>query len=146
MRILLFVTALCSITPAALAQSPADTCAIIVLVSGIRNDDGLIRVALYNSEKTFLGDSSEVFRAASSNPHDGVSSVTFVNLPPGTYAIAVLHDENLNKKMDKGMFGIPKEGYGFSNDASGFMGPPSFRKAGFSCAGDTTRVTIRIKY
>lgn len=45
------------------------------------------------------------------------------NIQPGTYAIRYYHDENNNGEMDTGMFGKPEEGYGYSNDARGFMGP-----------------------
>ena len=57
-----------------------------------------------------------------------------------------MHDENKNRRMDKGMFGIPKEGYGFSNDAMGFMGPPGFDKAKFRCDRDSVHVTIRLRH
>lgn len=50
----------------------------------------------------------------------------FNSLKAGTYAIRYFHDENENGELDTGTFGIPTEGYGFSNDARGFMGPPSF--------------------
>ena len=48
------------------------------------------------------------------------------SLPSGTYAVQYYHDINSNGKLDTGSFGIPEEGYGSSNDARGFMGPPDF--------------------
>ena len=56
-------------------------------------------------------------------------------LPPGTYAIGIFHDANLNNRLDNYFFGVPREQYGFSNDARGFLGPPSFDDAAFSVAG-----------
>ena len=55
--------------------------------------------------------------------------VIFENLKPGKYAISVLHDTNNNKDMDRNKLGIPKEGFGFSNNVTGAMGPPSFERA-----------------
>ena len=67
-------------------------------------------------------------------------SVTYVyELPPGTYAIGIFHDVNLNNKMDNNFFGIPKEQYGFSNNASAFLGPPAFEAAAFELNGVATQ-------
>ncbi len=62
--------------------------------------------------------------------------VKFENVTVGTYAIRYFHDENNNGKMDTGTFGIPKEGYGFSNNARGFMGPPDFEDMLFEVSGN----------
>ncbi len=65
-------------------------------------------------------------------------SVTYrYELPPGTYAIGIFHDANLNNRLDNYFFGVPREQYGFSNNARGFMGPPSFEDAAFSVEGKT---------
>ncbi len=53
-------------------------------------------------------------------------------LEPGEeYAVAAFHDENANNDLDRGIFGIPTEGTGASNDARGFMGPPQWQHARF---------------
>ena len=62
----------------------------------------------------------------------------------GTYAIAVVHDENSNNKMDMALF-MPKEGFGFSRNPTITVGPPSFKSASFVVAGDV-RQSIRMKY
>lgn len=62
----------------------------------------------------------------------------------GTYAIAVVHDENSNNKMDMALF-LPKEGFGFSRNPTITVGPPSFKTASFAVTGDV-RQTIRMKY
>ncbi len=66
------------------------------------------------------------------------TSYTFKNLQKDTYAVAVFQDKNLNDKIDKNFIGIPIEPYGFSNDAKGFMGPPSFEDAKFELKKDRT--------
>jgi uncharacterized protein (DUF2141 family) len=65
---------------------------------------------------------------------------------PGTYAVAAFHDENGNGKLDRGMFGIPKEGVAASNDARGHMGPPKWDDAKFVYKGELLQLRIRIAY
>lgn len=52
----------------------------------------------------------------------GTASTIFTQLPPGRYAIIVVHDEDDDGRMSKGALGVPTEGYGFGNDARGFLG------------------------
>ena len=59
---------------------------------------------------------------------EGKIVVVFENVPVGSYALSVIHDENENFELDSNFFGIPKEGFGFGNDAMGSFGPPSFEK------------------
>jgi uncharacterized protein (DUF2141 family) len=72
-------------------------------------------------------------------------SLKFEGLPSGTYALALIHDENGNGKLDTVM-GIPREGFGFSNNPAIRFGPPSFKSAGVLIASGVTDETIRIKY
>ena len=76
---------------------------------------------------------------------DDGATVLFENIPNGTYAIAVVHDENDNKKMDTNFFGIPKEGYGVSNNKYPKMSEPSFDDAKFSLKEDK-EISIKMKY
>ncbi|MTI29864.1 DUF2141 domain-containing protein [Cytophagales bacterium RKSG123] len=59
---------------------------------------------------------------------EGEMEIVFKGLKEGDYAVCLFHDENSNGKLDANFIGIPTEPYGFSNDAKGFMGPPSFKK------------------
>lgn len=70
----------------------------------------------------------------------------FVDIPPGTYALAVIHDENMDGKLGTNWMGIPTEGYGFSNDAKALMGAPSFEAATFPYDGRNLDLTIRLNY
>jgi uncharacterized protein (DUF2141 family) len=70
----------------------------------------------------------------------------FEDIPPGTYAIAVVHDENMNGKLDTNLLGIPTEGYAFSNDAKGLLGAPSFSAASFPYDGRDLELTISLHY
>jgi uncharacterized protein (DUF2141 family) len=62
---------------------------------------------------------------------DSVATFTIDSLEYGTYAIKVYHDENSDGELDTNILGIPSEDYGFSNDASGWFGPPSWEKSKF---------------
>jgi uncharacterized protein (DUF2141 family) len=70
----------------------------------------------------------------------------FLDIPPGTYAIAVIHDENMNGELDTNWFGVPKEGYGFSNTTIDEFGTPAFSAASFSYDGQNLDLTIRLNY
>lgn len=70
----------------------------------------------------------------------------FEDIPPGTYALAVVHDENMNGKLDTNLLGIPKEGYGFSNDAKALLGAPTFSAASFPYDGQYLELTISLNY
>ena len=102
---------------------------------------GEIHVAVYDNAEAFEADRGEKGGAAPGITEGTIEmveagSVTYVyELPPGTYAIGIFHDVNLNNKMDNNFFGIPKEQYGFSNNASAFLGPPAFEAAAFELNG-----------
>ena len=72
------------------------------------------------------------------------SSARFENLPPGDYAIAAFQDVNENGVLDKNALGIPTEPYGFSNDARGWFGPPSWQAARFHLGAADGAVTLTL--
>ena len=120
----------------------ADT--LTVTVNNIEKA-GEIHVAVYDNAEAFEADRGEKGGAAPGITEGTIEmvdpgSVTYVyELPPGTYAIGIFHDVNLNNKMDNNFFGIPKEQYGFSNNARAFLGPPAFEAAAFELKGETTQ-------
>ena len=67
-------------------------------------------------------------------------------MAPGAYALAAYHDENGNGEFDRVFFGLPLEGFAFSNDASPFFGPLDFTDAAILLTGPVTDVTIPITY
>lgn len=71
--------------------------------------------------------------------------VALGRMEPGTYAIAIIHDENGNGKLDT-FVGIPREGVGFSRNPAIRFGAPSFRSAQFAMAGAAVRQDIKVKY
>lgn len=110
------------------ADFPPDT--VIAIVRALRNDRGHVRGAIYPSRETFThegqGTSTCIARV-----WRGVSRCIFLDVPAGTYAVGVMHDEDDDDHFDQGFLGIPEEGYGFSRNARGSLGPPSFESASF---------------
>jgi len=107
---------------------------LTVIIADPANQEGTIRIALFNSpegfpETEYLVKSIEV--SASSVDSDAKVTTIFKNLSPGTYAISTYHDANDNEVLDKNSFGIPKEPYGFGNNAEGDFGPAKFEDASF---------------
>jgi len=76
----------------------------------------------------------------------GVTRVTVTGLPAGRYAAQVYLDENANGKVDRALFGIPKEGIGFSNDARIGLGPPKFDDAVFAFSGGNQSIRLGLRY
>lgn len=110
-----------------------------LIIEGIDSKTGTLLVGFCDSPKKFM-------KSYSYGVQYPVTSSTMeidVNvLPLGEYAISVHHDENNNGKLDTGLFGIPKEKYGFSNNAKGFMGPPSFKECVINFTKDTTLTIV----
>jgi uncharacterized protein (DUF2141 family) len=111
------------------AQSPAaptqSTSTLTVRVTGIRNTNGKIRLTLMRDSKFVEGREVEIDAATLS------AKTVFANLPQGVYAVNLFHDENMNGKMDSNYFGMPEEGYGFSNNPAKRMGKPGFDETNF---------------
>lgn len=116
-----------------------ETFDLTVEVNGIKNNQGKIFIAIYDSEETFLNKTSGIIAEIKDKKSTGI----FKGLKKGTYAVSFFHDENNNQKMDTKIFGIPKEPYGFSNGAFGFMGPPKFKDAKFNLDSNK-KITVNI--
>lgn len=115
-----------------------------VKIENIKNDNGDILIGLYAGGHTFPRKTTDgkIVKAS----RDGVI-VFFHDLKPGLYAVSVLHDENSNKDMDQSTIGMPKEGFGFSNNARGPFGLPSFDKAKIQLQpGQDTLISIDLRY
>ena len=123
-------------------QAQEETFDLKVEITGMDTDKGKVFLALYNSEATFLKKSEDT-KGENAIVKDKRAIAIFKGLKKGEYAISLFHDENDNNKMDTKIFGIPKEPYGFSNDAKGFMGPPKFKDAKFIVDTNKT-ITIKV--
>jgi uncharacterized protein (DUF2141 family) len=92
---------------------------LTLTVKKLKSDDGFVFLGLVDKNKNQIARTKVKIV-------DKIAVIKIDSLPSGTYAIQYYHDINSNGKLDTGAFGIPEEGYGSSNDARGFMGPPDF--------------------
>ncbi len=105
-----------------------ETFNLTVNIAGLNSNKGTLMIGVYNKKEDFL---NKQFRGGLSKIENNTAVIVFKNLPKGEYAVSFVHDENDNKKMDTNFLGIPKEDYGCSNNATGFMGPPKYDDAKF---------------
>lgn len=143
----LALLSLASLPCLAFAQSPAagDSCKLLVHIDGFRNQKGDAGVTVFKSPNGWPEDND---KALTHGPHQfsGTQTTVELQLPPGRYAIAVLHDENSNHKLDRNMFGWPKEGFGFSNNPKVGLSAPSFDTAAMEVKCPVTETTIHLIY
>ena len=113
-----------------------------VVIKNVDASDGNIAAALFSNEADFL---KTRYAAKKVKANKGEVRLVFENIPAGIYALSVYHDANTNGELDKNMIGIPKEGFGFSNDAMGMFGPPDFKDASFDWKGGQT-ISLTLRY
>ena len=124
--------------------SAANAADLTIELVGVRSDAGNLMIAVYDSAATFR----QVDHAAASvrlRARASARQVTLSDLPEGSYAIAVYHDENQNQKLDTNLVGIPTEATGFSNDAAASFGPPDFEAAKLVLGGSPVHVRVTLE-
>ncbi|MCY1723310.1 DUF2141 domain-containing protein [Prolixibacteraceae bacterium Z1-6] len=108
---------------------------LFIEIETIRNNNGQILLE-FNSE------TEEVVKGISEKIAENKCIITVENLKPGNYAFKYFHDENMDEKINTNFMGLPREGYGFSNNAKGKFGPPTFDKMIFEVTHtDTIKCT-----
>jgi len=120
---------------------------IKVVIEGVLDGQGQVRVALEKNAKDFDSgsfDTPKYLSRVEDAKGDSVS-VTFPAVPYGTYAIKAFQDLNGDGKLKTGFMGAPEEPWGFSNDATGFMGPADFSDAKFELDATELELTIHLK-
>ncbi len=127
--------------------APPDTTSegtLLISIENVKKNKGKIMLAVYAEADNFL---SEITYRSVQQAVDqsGVVTLKIADLPYGTYAISLYHDENNNGEMDANFMKIPKEPYGFSNNARGMFGPPKFEEAQFSFSNTDQQIRIKIK-
>jgi uncharacterized protein (DUF2141 family) len=123
--------------------SLAHSATLTIKVTDIAKASGTVRLKLVNSKEGYAG-SAKAFDAqerAITSKDD--LSFTFKDLKAGTYAVMLMHDENNNGKLDSNILGIPKEGYGFSNNPH-VMRQPTFDETKFSVEAKDVSITIEV--
>ena len=128
-------------------EAAPQTAELTVVVEGLRNARGLVRACLTGKATDFpnCDDPAQSYHTVA-EAGAGIS-LTFKQVKPGRYAIALLHDENRNGKADRAAMMIPIEGFGFSRDAKVRFGPPKFGAAAIDLApGASEKLVIRMRY
>jgi uncharacterized protein (DUF2141 family) len=128
-----------------------------ITVTGIQSDTGAIMIGVYaepdafahaianSSESGSLNDKSR-FIGVSMRAKAGTQHFTVGSVPPGRYAVIAFHDENDNGQLDENGWGVPVEGYGFSNDAAAFLGAPSFDAAAVTIGETGGDIAVTLTY
>jgi len=135
--------ALLSLTATAGAQS--GSCSLTVHVDGFRNQKGDLGVNVFKTPDGWPENNDKAFFHRGF-PITGKESSAQLSLPSGRYALVVLHDENSNHKLDRNFLGIPREGFGFSNNPRVMLSPPGFDTSAFEVACPTADVWIHLIY
>ena len=118
---------------------------LTINISG-QTKPGILNLGIYNNAAAF-DQSVQGEERSEKGLFSGIDSYIdlreshkfIINLPEGTYAIALFIDANENLKIDKNFLGIPKEQYGFSNNAMGRLSGPSFEQAKFQVKGNVVQ-------
>lgn len=139
---ILTVAALCRTGRAAGADPQAaqitaqKTYTLTVVVEGVRNSTGEIGMLMFNSRQGWPDELKDALRGTRVPAVAGKTTVKVDSLAPGDYGVLVIHDENLNQKLDRDWKGLPSEQWGMSNNPRVYLSAPTFERARFHLTGD----------
>jgi uncharacterized protein (DUF2141 family) len=122
------------------AAAGASAATVEVHVTAVAGGKGKINVAVCDRER-FL---KQCAYTASAPARDGENVILVPGVPKGSWAVLVYQDENANGELDRNFIGIPKENYGFSRNAAGKFGPPSFDEAAIEVGDEVVVATVRL--
>jgi uncharacterized protein (DUF2141 family) len=128
---------------AALACPPTHAAGLDLTVTDLRTQQGSLRIAVADSAAGW-SDTEKAVAGTARKPQRKEETFHFPDLPPGSYAVMVMHDENDNGKLDSNFMGMPIEGYGFSNNP-GVMRKPTFEEARFELGAEGGAITVRLR-
>ena len=141
-RLASFVAAMAFLASPAFSESPSN---VLIEVSGFKNTRGTLNCRLFTKAADFPdGEGIVTLRVPITGPN---TSCSFSNVEPGTYAIAVVHDENGNGKLDKNFVGVPSEGYGVSNNKTYALSEPKWNESIFTLgANESKTLQVNLRY
>jgi uncharacterized protein (DUF2141 family) len=136
-----FAAVLCAALPSRSIAQAAGNASITVKVTGIRGTQGSILLALRSGPgKIVQGQRAEI------DTKTMTAQAVFAGIAPGTYDVAVLHDENGNGKLDFNDVGMPIEGYGHTNNPEKRPGEPSFDETKFTLGSANGTFEVKLVY
>jgi uncharacterized protein (DUF2141 family) len=124
------------------ADTTKNCCTLTLVVEGMSSDEGNLGVLIFNGPKGWAEDRQAALKDIAVPAVKGTQTLKVPDLPPGTYAIALIHDLNKNHKLDKNFIGYPKEQWGMSNNPHATIKAPPIEKAQFKLEKD---MEVRIK-
>ncbi|MFM7078204.1 MAG: DUF2141 domain-containing protein [Bacteroidota bacterium] len=135
------------ISPAvSLVSGTSSNANIRVVVKGIKPVKGNVGLLIFNSKQGFPSDERKALKQSIIPVTGSTMEYVFEGLVPGKYAVAIIHDENANRKLDTNFMGIPREGYGVSNNIVNMFGPPGFDESSFTLKPGTLTTEINVHY
>lgn len=136
---------LCAIPAAAGSAPAAPPSALQVQLTGLRSAKGMVHLCLTSSATRFLKCKDDGAAIARTLPAGKADHFDLGPVRPGTYALLIVHDENRNGKLDM-MMGIPREGFGFSNNPAMKPRPPRWEEIRFTVPAKATVQQVRVRY
>ncbi len=148
LRRYLFVALFMSITEVVMMspQASARNGNLTVMVDGFRNKNGQVCASLYSRSNGFPMQQDRADSIKCVRVNKMTNGIKFDNLAPGSYAVAIFHDANLDGKLNTGLFGIPSEGLGCSRNPKGGVGAPSFQDAAILVVGSSDVIQVQLRY
>ena len=119
---------------------------LTVEIDGLKNKEGQVCASIFASSEGFPSDRDRVLQKQCTKITENPLFITFNNLKAGSYAVAVFHDQNNDHTLNTNIFGIPREGFGFSSNPEIRTRAPKFSEAAFLVAGPDTNIKIQLKY
>ena len=118
---------------------------LIIEFEGFGNNRGTLAAALWNNKEEFLSRQHQPHLNFSGGIENNRVTWVIRDLAFGDYALSAFHDKNSNGELDSGLFGIPVEDYGFSNNARGNFGPPDYEDVRFEFKQSSQKQVIWIR-
>ncbi len=116
-----------------------------IQIDQAKSDKGMIRVLIFSKETGFPDQPTKALKSLSISPKNKSGILSVTDLPPGKYAVSVIHDEDNDGKLTTNAVGYPTEKFGFSNNPKVYFSPPSFEKASFELGSEPRRIQIELR-
>lgn len=143
--VVFLISILTTLTAFSITCFASDTATLTVELTGFRNDDGVARVALYNSSNKFADDRGNgAFQALAVPIKDGNATAVFEKVPFGEYAVCAFHDKNNSGRLERSFFGAPQEQYGASNNLVKKNQSPKFDTCKFILDNEEMNIIIKM--
>jgi uncharacterized protein (DUF2141 family) len=116
-----------------------------IRITDAKSDKGMVRILIFSRENGFPDQPETALKSYSIPPKNKACYLSVNDLPPGKYAVSVIHDEDNNGKLSFSVVGYPTEKFGFSNNPKVYFSPPSFDKAAFELKSENKTLQIILR-